>query len=37
MAEESTEDLPSVEELMQRIAENYEALPRQLKNVATYI
>ena len=37
MAEESTEELPSVEELMQRIAENYEALPRQLKNVATYI
>ena len=37
MAEESTEELPSVEELMQRIAENYDALPRQLKNVATYI
>jgi DNA-binding MurR/RpiR family transcriptional regulator len=37
MAEGSTEELPSVEELMQRIAENYEALPRQLKNVATYI
>src|ERR1700743_1759049 len=37
MAEQSTEDLPSVEELMQRIAENYEALPRQLKSVATYI
>ena len=37
MAEDSTEELPSVEELMQRIAENYEALPRQLKNVATYI
>src|SRR5258705_1640344 len=37
MAEESTEELPSVEELMQRIAENYESLPRQLKNVATYI
>ena len=37
MAEESTEDLPSVEELMQRIAENYETLPRQLKSVATYI
>ena len=37
MADESTEELPSVEELMQRIAENYEALPRQLKNVATYI
>src|SRR6202012_2310813 len=37
MAEESTEALPSVDELMQRIAENYEALPRQLKNVATYI
>ncbi|MDE1183781.1 MurR/RpiR family transcriptional regulator [Paraburkholderia sp.] len=37
MAEESTEALPSVEELMQRIAEHYEALPRQLKNVASYI
>jgi len=37
MAEDSTEELPSVEELMQRIAENYESLPRQLKSVATYI
>ena len=37
MAEENTEELPSVDELMQRIAENYESLPRQLKSVATYI
>jgi DNA-binding MurR/RpiR family transcriptional regulator len=37
MAEPSTEELPSVEELMQRIADNYESLPRQLKSVATYI
>ncbi|MFL9872446.1 MurR/RpiR family transcriptional regulator [Paraburkholderia megapolitana] len=37
MADDSTEELPSVEELMQRIAENYEDLPRQLKSVATYI
>ena len=37
MAEDSTEELPSVEDLMQRIAENYESLPRQLKSVATYI
>lgn len=37
MAEPSTEELPSVDELMQRIAENYDALPRQLKNVASYI
>ena len=37
MAEDSTEELPSVEELMQRIAENYESLPRQLKSVATYL
>jgi DNA-binding MurR/RpiR family transcriptional regulator len=37
MAEEPIQELPGVEELMQRIAENYESLPRQLKNVATYI
>ncbi|HEY1996262.1 MurR/RpiR family transcriptional regulator [Paraburkholderia sp.] len=37
MAEDSTEELPSVDDLMQRIAENYESLPRQLKSVATYI
>ena len=37
MAEDNTEELPSVEELMQRIAENYESLPRQLKSVATYL
>ena len=37
MADDSTEELPSVEELMQRIAENYESLPRQLKSVATYL
>ncbi|MGH8779255.1 MurR/RpiR family transcriptional regulator [Paraburkholderia sp.] len=37
MADDSTEELPSVDELMQRIAENYESLPRQLKSVATYI
>src|ERR1700761_8264061 len=37
MAEDSTEELPSVDDLMQRIADNYESLPRQLKSVATYI
>ena len=38
MAEQITEEaLPSVDELMQRIAATYESLPRQLKSVATYI
>jgi len=38
MAEPNTEEtLPGVEDLMRRIADNYETLPRQLKSVATYI
>ncbi len=37
MTEESTEALAGVDELMQRVAHDYDALPRQLKSVATYI
>jgi DNA-binding MurR/RpiR family transcriptional regulator len=37
MADETSDAVPGVEELMQRIAQDYEALPRQLKSVATYI
>jgi DNA-binding MurR/RpiR family transcriptional regulator len=37
MQEDNTAELPSVDELMQRIADSYESLPRQLKSVATYI
>lgn len=37
MADETSEALAGVDELMQRVAQEYEALPRQLKSVATYI
>ena len=37
MQEDSTDQLPSVDELMQRVADAYDSLPRQLKSVATYI
>ncbi|QGZ61119.1 MurR/RpiR family transcriptional regulator [Paraburkholderia acidisoli] len=37
MADETSEALAGVDELMQRVAQDYEALPRQLKSVATYI
>jgi DNA-binding MurR/RpiR family transcriptional regulator len=37
MQEESTAELPSVDELMQRIADSYDSLPRQLKSVASYL
>jgi DNA-binding MurR/RpiR family transcriptional regulator len=37
MADETSDVASGVDELMQRIAHDYEALPRQLKSVATYI
>lgn len=37
MQDEQTDELPSVDELMQRIADSYDALPRQLKSVASYL
>ncbi|TAM54858.1 MAG: MurR/RpiR family transcriptional regulator [Paraburkholderia sp.] len=37
MQEETTDELPSVDELMQRVADAYDALPRQLKSVASYL
>jgi DNA-binding MurR/RpiR family transcriptional regulator len=37
MQEETSTESLSVDELMQRITEAYESLPRQLKSVATYI
>ncbi|WP_322106407.1 MurR/RpiR family transcriptional regulator [Paraburkholderia sp. J41] len=37
MADETSEALAGVDELMQRVALDYEALPRQLKSVASYI
>jgi DNA-binding MurR/RpiR family transcriptional regulator len=37
MQEDSTAELPSVDELMQRIADSYDTLPRQLKSVASYL
>lgn len=35
--EETSNEVQGVEELMQRITDAYDSLPRQLKNVATYI
>ncbi|WP_087042428.1 MurR/RpiR family transcriptional regulator [Caballeronia ptereochthonis] len=35
--DETSTEVPSVEELMQRITDSYDSLPRQLKSVATYI
>lgn len=37
MADETTDVVAGVDELMQRIAHEYDALPRQLKSVANYI
>lgn len=37
MHEDGTDELSSVDELMQRVAESYESLPRQLKSVASYL
>ncbi|HKR45233.1 MAG TPA: MurR/RpiR family transcriptional regulator, partial [Paraburkholderia sp.] len=37
MADDTTDAVAGVDELMQRIAHDYEALPRQLKSIATYI
>jgi DNA-binding MurR/RpiR family transcriptional regulator len=37
MPEHSTAELPGVDELMQRIADAYDTLPRQLKSVASYL
>ncbi|MEX3688799.1 MurR/RpiR family transcriptional regulator [Paraburkholderia sp. BR14263] len=37
MADDTTDAVAGVDELMQRIAQEYEALPRQLKSIATYI
>ena len=37
MVEETSDVVAGVDELMQRIAHDYEALPRQLKSVASYI
>ncbi|WP_233881122.1 MurR/RpiR family transcriptional regulator [Paraburkholderia flagellata] len=37
MADDTTDAAAGVDELMQRIAHDYEALPRQLKSIATYI
>ena len=37
MQEETSTDVQNVDELMQRITEAYDTLPRQLKSVATYI
>ncbi|NIE64076.1 MurR/RpiR family transcriptional regulator [Burkholderia sp. Ax-1719] len=37
MADETSDAVAGVDELMQRIAHEYEALPRQLKSIATYI
>jgi DNA-binding MurR/RpiR family transcriptional regulator len=37
MQDDSTAELPSVDELMQRIADSYDSLPRQLKSVASYL
>jgi DNA-binding MurR/RpiR family transcriptional regulator len=37
MADETTDAVEGVDELMQRIADEFEQLPRQLKSVATYI
>jgi DNA-binding MurR/RpiR family transcriptional regulator len=35
--DDTSTDAPSVDELMQRITDAYDSLPRQLKSVATYI
>ncbi len=35
--DDTSTDVQSVDELMQRITDTYDSLPRQLKNVATYI
>ena len=37
MVQETSDAVEGVDELMQRIAHDFEALPRQLKSVATYI
>ncbi|TKI18879.1 MurR/RpiR family transcriptional regulator, partial [Bacillus pumilus] len=37
MQEDTSAELPSVDELMQRVAEAYDSLPRQLKSVASYL
>jgi DNA-binding MurR/RpiR family transcriptional regulator len=37
MVEETSDAVEGVDELMQRIAHDFESLPRQLKSVATYI
>lgn len=37
MQEDTTDELPSVDALMQRVAETYDSLPRQLKSVAAYL
>ena len=37
MQENTTDELPSVDELMQRVAQAYDSLPRQLKSVASYL
>ena len=37
MQEDTTDELPSVDELLQRVADSYDSLPRQLKSVATYL
>ncbi|HEY1607627.1 MAG TPA: MurR/RpiR family transcriptional regulator, partial [Paraburkholderia sp.] len=37
MVDETTDAVVGVDELMQRIAQDFEALPRQLKSVATYV
>ena len=37
MADDTTDAVAGVDELMQRIAHDYEALPRQLKSIATHI
>ncbi|GAB5099525.1 MULTISPECIES: MurR/RpiR family transcriptional regulator [unclassified Caballeronia] len=37
MQDETSTDVQSVDDLMQRITDAYDTLPRQLKNVATYI
>ncbi|MEZ2351383.1 MurR/RpiR family transcriptional regulator [Caballeronia sp. RCC_10] len=37
MQDETSTDVPGVDELMQRITDAYDSLPRQLKSVATYI
>jgi DNA-binding MurR/RpiR family transcriptional regulator len=37
MQEETSSDVQNVDELMQRITEVFDTLPRQLKSVATYI